>query len=199
MPRLPMDYSRTIIYKIQHNEIEELLYVGHTTDFTKRKNKHKSSCKSKQFKLYQTIRDNGGWDCFKMVMVEEFPCVNKLQACKREDDLMREMKANMNSIGAVFNKDKRLEHQKQYREENLDKRAEYDKQYYEENRDKRKQYREANREKRAEQQKQYREANRDKRAEQQKQYREANRDKIAEHQKQYREANRDKRTEQQKQ
>ena len=124
MPRLPMNYSRTIIYKIQQKDIEALLYVGHTTDFTKRKCSHKLNCKSNQIKVYQMVRDNGGWDCFKMVMVEEFQCKNKLQACKREDDLMREMKANMNSIGAVFDKDKYLEHQKQYREENLDKRAE---------------------------------------------------------------------------
>ena len=37
MPRKAIDYSKTIIYKIQHEDNDELLYVGHTTDFTKRK------------------------------------------------------------------------------------------------------------------------------------------------------------------
>ena len=41
MPRKNIDYSKTIIYKIQHIDKEELLYVGSTTDFRRRKSKHK--------------------------------------------------------------------------------------------------------------------------------------------------------------
>ena len=38
MPRTPIDYSNTIIYKLRHKEDNENdnIYVGHTTDFTKR-------------------------------------------------------------------------------------------------------------------------------------------------------------------
>ena len=119
MPRKEIDYSKTIIYKIQHEDKEELIYVGHTTEFIKRKNLHKSSCnneKGKKYncKVYQMIRANGGWKCFKMVMIEEYPCDNKLQAVKREDECMNELKANMNSIGAVLNKEKMKEYNKQY-------------------------------------------------------------------------------------
>ena len=32
MPKLPMDYSKTIIYKIEHIENDNLVYVGHTTN-----------------------------------------------------------------------------------------------------------------------------------------------------------------------
>jgi hypothetical protein len=28
------------------------------------------------------IRANGGWQCFKMVMIEEYPCANHLEACR---------------------------------------------------------------------------------------------------------------------
>ena len=65
MPKLPMDYSKTIIYKIEHIENDSLVYVGHTTNYEKRKCKHKSRCnngmdKSYDIKLYQMIRENGG-------------------------------------------------------------------------------------------------------------------------------------------
>ena len=30
MPRKDIDYSKTVIYKIQHIEKEDLVYVGHT-------------------------------------------------------------------------------------------------------------------------------------------------------------------------
>ena len=123
MPRTAMDYSKTIIYKIQHEDNEELVYVGHTTDFTKRKCAHKNVCNNEKarafnLKLYTMIRANGGWDCFKMVMIEEFPCANHLEACKREDECMRQLKSTMNGRDAVLDKEKLLKYRKQYREAN---------------------------------------------------------------------------------
>ena len=44
MPITPIDCSKMIIYKIQHNEKPELLYIGSTTNFKIRKNRHKSNC-----------------------------------------------------------------------------------------------------------------------------------------------------------
>jgi hypothetical protein len=172
MPRKAMDYSKTIIYKIQHEDNEELVYVGHTTNFIKRKNGHKSRCnneKGKKFnlKLYTMIRENGGWDCFKMVMIEEYPCANHLEACRREDECMRELKATMNSCGAVFDKEKRLDYKKKYREANKETLSEKHKQYFQ-----------ANKEQILEQQKQYREANKEQILEHKKQYREANKEEI---------------------
>ena len=38
------DYSKTVVYKIQHQYDGSLVYVGSTTKFTKRKYHHKSSC-----------------------------------------------------------------------------------------------------------------------------------------------------------
>ena len=40
MPKTPMDYSKCCIYKIEHIENESLVYVGHTTNFNKRKGHH---------------------------------------------------------------------------------------------------------------------------------------------------------------
>ena len=43
MPRKEIDYSKTVIYKIVCNDLNvKDVYVGHTTDFTKRKASHKA-------------------------------------------------------------------------------------------------------------------------------------------------------------
>ena len=186
------DYSKTVIYKIQHEDNESLVYIGSTTDFTKRKCSHKRSCNNPKvfnIKLYQMIRDNGGWNCFKMIQIKEFPCNNKREAEAEEDRNMLELKANMNERRAsrsyaewvIDNRDKISERTKQYYTDNRDKILENSKQYYNNNRDK---Y--------LEKQKQYYNDNLDKILERNKQYHVNNRDKILEKKKQYRVNNRDK-------
>jgi len=182
MPKTPMDYSKCCIYKIEHFENESLVYVGHTTNFTKRKGEHKSSCKNengKKFnlKLYQMIRCNGDWDCFKMIEVEKYPCKDKREAERRENEVMKELKASMNTM-------------KSFRTE--EERKEKDKQYYETNKDYYKEYRETNKEKIQEYKKEYYETNKEKIQEYKKEYNETNKEKIKEKEKQYREDNKHK-------
>jgi hypothetical protein len=157
MPRKPIDYSNCVMYQIKCNDPEvDHVYVGHTTDFTKRKYQHKSNSKSCDLKLYQTIRENGGWDNFKMLQVEPFPCDNRREAQAREDQLMTELKANMNQYRACRTI-------QQYKEANKERIAEQRKQHYQENKERineqKKQCREANKERINEQNKQYWEAN----------------------------------------
>ena len=107
MPRKAVDYSKTVIYKIQHNEDETLLYVGSTTNFNNRKSQHKNSCTNPKnrchnLKVYRMIRENGGWDCFSMTKIEDYPCENGRDAEAREDKHMRELKANMNAHRAFI-------------------------------------------------------------------------------------------------
>ncbi len=106
MPITKMDYTKTIIYKIQHIENPELLYVGHTTNFNKRKSQHKGNCKDekKTFKLYLTIRENGGWEMFKMIPVKEVSCTGRYGALREEDNMMTELKATLNTVRAIENK-----------------------------------------------------------------------------------------------
>jgi len=85
MPRTAVDYSKCCIYKIEHIDDDSLVYVGNTTHFEKRKCKHKNACnnvKSKYYhlKVYQMIRENGGWDEFKMIEVEKYKCNDKREA-----------------------------------------------------------------------------------------------------------------------
>jgi hypothetical protein len=74
--------------------------VGSTTRFTQRKSLHKHRCNSTDnynHKIYQTIRQNGGWDNWDMVMVEEFSCENKLQLHARERQIIESLNSNLNA------------------------------------------------------------------------------------------------------
>ena len=133
MPKTQMDYSKCCIYKIEHIDAENLVYVGHTTNFNKRKCEHKSRCKNEKdkkfnLKLYQMIRKNGGWDMFKMIEIEKFSCNDKREAETKEDEVMKELKANMNSQRASRTN-------QEYRDDNIAKIKNNAKQYYEKNKD----------------------------------------------------------------
>ena len=72
MPKTQVDYLKTVMYKIICNNLEiKKCYVGHTTDFRRRKNQHKSVCNSLDSKLfiYSFIRENGGWENWSMIEI----------------------------------------------------------------------------------------------------------------------------------
>lgn len=123
MPRTAIDYSKTIIYKIICDDLPDYIYIGHTTDFTRRKSEHKRKLKTIESKLYQTILENGGWENWKMIEIEEFACENGRQAQKREQHYMDLFKSNLNSIKSFFEGTKQ-EYSKQYelnrKEEKID-------------------------------------------------------------------------------
>jgi hypothetical protein len=110
MPKNPIDYSKTIIYKIQHIEKDDLIYVGSTTNFTKRKSAHKACCihtseKNYNNKKYEIIRENGGFEMFKMLEVKKFPCNDLNEARAEEDKVFLELKANMNTYKPFLSSD----------------------------------------------------------------------------------------------
>ena len=114
MPKLPMDYSNTIIYKIEHIDDENVVYVGHTTNWDKRKCCYKSVCNNYNgnnynLKLYQMIRENGGWEEFKMIEDEKYPCKDKKEAEKRECEVMKELKANLNMRNSYVSEEENRE------------------------------------------------------------------------------------------
>jgi len=118
MPKVPINYNNCCIYKIEHIEDESLLYVGFTTNFNKRKGDHKSRIKNVdnkkyKIKLYEMIRDNGGWEMFRMIEIEKYPCNDKREAEKRETEIMKELKASMNSVKSYTNDEERLESKKE--------------------------------------------------------------------------------------
>jgi len=125
MPRTPIDYSKTIIYKIQHIEDENLLYIGHTTEFTKRKSSHKRYTNAEGYKEYQRlvykmIRDNGNWEMFNMIEIKKFACNNRREAEAEEDRIMRELKATMNMNRAFLTSEEVKVYKKEWKEEHKD-------------------------------------------------------------------------------
>ena len=120
MPKTTVDYSKIVIYKIQHIEKEHLIYVGSTINFKSRKARHKSMAEtyndkhSESFKcVYRTIRENGGWDKFRMTEIKKYPCCDKREAEAEEDRYIRDLKAVLNMRLNVFNDYKRNEESKE--------------------------------------------------------------------------------------
>jgi hypothetical protein len=100
-----------IIYRIS---VADYTYIGSTLDFKQRKSAHKSDCKSKELKIYQVIKDKGGWDNCEMVPIEEYECENNTQARIREEYWRREYDAKMNSIKAYRTEKEKEDYRKQH-------------------------------------------------------------------------------------
>lgn len=127
MPRIAMDFSKTIIYRfVCQDETIICSYVGSTTNFVKRKNSHKSLChkeghKDYNLKLYKNIRDNGGWDNWKMIPLEEHPCENYIQQLIREQYWIDKLNPTLNNKKAFRTKEEEVWYQQQYDKANRDK------------------------------------------------------------------------------
>jgi hypothetical protein len=104
MPKVDIDYSNTIFYKIycKDSTIDDL-YIGHTTNFVQRKHAHKQGCKNNKSsnyncKLYKTIRDNMGWDNWIMEIIAFHNCDDLYAAKKLEQSYFEDYKATLNSV-----------------------------------------------------------------------------------------------------
>jgi hypothetical protein len=203
MPKVEPDYSNTIIYKLYCNDptITEI-YIGHTTNFIKRKHGHKHSCCNENDKkynqyVYEFIRNNGGWDNWNMVQIEMVNCKNKRDAESVEHYWIEKLHAflNTNKPYAMCKEEPKLYKQDWY-EENKDHILQKAKDHYEENKETKieyqKQYAEEHKEKIAQKQKEYRETNKEKLAEQKKIYRETHKEEASKAQKEWKEANKEK-------
>ena len=140
------DYNKTVIYKISCNDenIKEL-YIGHTTNFKRRKWEHASSCnneKSKHYNsfVYQFIRMNGGFDNWNFVKLYDFPCSSLKEARIAERNCMEKFGGKLNTINSYLTDEERIEYKKlnckEWRINNVEKLRLYDRKYQEENREK---------------------------------------------------------------
>lgn len=120
MPKVAMDFSKTVIYHfVCKDEMIKCSYVGSTTNFNKRKNGHKTKCNNENgkhyhLKIYQTIRDNGGWINWEMKPLEEFPCENMTQQVIREQYWIEQLKPDMNCVKAYISEEDKIEWRKEY-------------------------------------------------------------------------------------
>lgn len=208
MPKKEIDYSKSVIYKIVCKDLSiSDFYVGSTSNFTKRKWAHKSACKRDSYPIYKAIQENGGWENWDMVMVEEYPCDNKLQCHQRERYWIESLHATLNvnipsrtakeSNAAYYaeNKDKFAEYYVEHKDKFLAYNAEYyaehkDKyaEYYVENKDRIAAYQLANKDSITSYQAAYRKANKKNAAA----YYAANKDKLLAYSAAYRASHKDK-------
>ena len=108
MPKEIIDYSQTTIYKIfcKDEQITDI-YVGHTTNFAKRKYQHKSACnRGDKLKLYETIRKNGGWDNWNIYEIAKYNCNDNTEARIKEQYHYELLKSTLNSVSPYKDKTK---------------------------------------------------------------------------------------------
>lgn len=108
-----------MIYTIYKISISGEDYIGSTKDLKQRKAEHKRTCNTGKghntnYKLYQHIRENGGWDCCEITPVEEYECETKRQAECREEYWRREYKSILNSKKAYETEEEKIERNKEY-------------------------------------------------------------------------------------
>ena len=166
-----------IFYKIFKKDLDEV-YVGSTANFYSRKKDHKHGCnkennKKYNYKIYQIIRANGGWDEFKMIQIGTRDNITKREAEQIEEEYRLELKGNLNMRRAFLTEEQQKEYDKEYNKEyyqdNKEQKKEYDKEYYQDNKEDRKEYL-----------KEYYQDNKAKIAEQVKEYYHDNKEKLKE-------------------
>ena len=104
MPKIEIDYSNTIVYKIACNDhLITDVYVGITTNFIQRKYAHKLACNNIKsscynFKLYKTIRAHGNWSNWNMSIINYYNCKDLFEAKQKEQEHFIALNANLNSV-----------------------------------------------------------------------------------------------------
>jgi hypothetical protein len=133
------NYENTVIYKIVSNDANiNDIYIGSTTDFNIRKRQHKTDCnniksKSYNLKIYETIRLNGGWDNWKMIEIEKYPCNTSIESHAKE-------RYYYDLLGGTMNTRTPNRSQKEYYETNKEHLCIKQKQYDDLNKEKKKLY-----------------------------------------------------------
>ena len=172
------NYQNGKIYRIVCNETGEQ-YIGSTTQTLAQRLGQHTVRSSKKCKSWQIIERGN----YAIVLIEEYPCVNKQQLGQRERHFIENMECvNKNIPTRTFK-----EYYETHRERYIEQRREYTIANNERLKKHRREYDNANREKITESHRKYVEANREKIAEQRRKNYEKNRDKILEQQRKLRE------------
>lgn len=145
MPKVPMNYQNAVIYKIVPNDLNnESCYIGSTTNFNKRKSDHKDNLKAENkanYPIYKCIRENGGWNAWDMILIENYPCNNKNELHARERHFIEELKSNLNKVIPtrtlqeynIDNKERLNKISREYHEKHKDVQNQKNKNNYEKN------------------------------------------------------------------
>jgi len=165
-------YSNNVIYKIVCKDLTvKDVYVGHTTNFIGRNRQHKDNLVSSQYKVYQVIRSNGGWNNWEMIEIEKFPCQDKNEAKARERYFYEILNSTLNTCIPVITEEERKEYEYKYQQE-------YRETNKEEIKTQRKSFRDNNVEKLKTKKQEYYEAHKEEEKEKMKKYYNSNKEKF---------------------
>ena len=97
-----LDYT---FYKIAIKDTKHC-YIGSTTNLIKRMSSHKNSCinylqPNHHFKLYEVIREHGGWQNIIWSIVGIHEMATRCDAMVQEQKYIVQHKANLNSMSAT--------------------------------------------------------------------------------------------------
>ena len=147
MPKIAINWETTTVsfYKFVCKDPSILYsYVGHTTNFSKRKGTHKKCCtnsedKSYNLPIYVFIRQNGGWSNWDMVQTHSQICKDNLEARQIEQELLEQQQLKLNTNNAYLSLEQRKinksNNAKEYREKNKEQIAIKRSEYYEKNKE----------------------------------------------------------------
>ena len=152
----------------------ELEYVGSTINMKSRNDSHRQACNNYnnpkyKYKIYNAIRENGGWKNWKMVELDKIFQISKRDAELREEELRKQLRVCLNSQRCFITDEERRQYQtnslkerrhknpdlfnekqREYRLKNKDELNEKARVYYEKNKDainqRQKEWREKNKE-----------------------------------------------------
>jgi hypothetical protein len=197
---MPIDYSKSKIYKLTTINDPDLVYYGSTVNsLNKRKTDHKSAFKTEKLKCTSCKLFELGIDDVEITLIENVNCNSKEELLKRERFYIENNNC-INKIIPIITNQEYKEYQELYREQNIYKINEHSKHYYEKNKDKilnkQKEYNKQNKNKiksyQKEYMKEYSEQNKYKLKDYRKEYNKKNDDKIKQYQKEYRKQNKEK-------
>jgi hypothetical protein len=120
-----------IIYEIRPLNKELIFsYVGSTLNFRNRKYQHKKDCNNinstnHSVKLYQFIRNNGGFNEFEMIPLEEYECDRKTQSRIREQFFINQIENKLNMKKAFISTEETKEYMIEYRLNNKKQMKKY--------------------------------------------------------------------------
>ena len=108
-------YTNGKIYKLVNNTDKDI-YVGSTCELlSKRLYGHKMCAKSKtQTKVYKHLNEIG-WDNVEIILIESFPCANKMELVKRERYWVDQLSPSLNTVRPYVTPAEEKEHEKWYR------------------------------------------------------------------------------------
>ena len=156
-----VNYTNSSIYKIccKNPSITDI-YIGSTTNFTRRKQEHKRRTNGVycEIYIYQFIRENNGWYNWDMIEIEKYEATDKKHLETRERYWIETLKPTLNKVIPTRT-------HKEYYEKNKDTAIERSKKWYEEHKEQRvidsKIYREKNETKIKQNKKEYYEKNKE--------------------------------------